>query len=25
LKINDHIIIDFGAVSLKVIGFEDQE
>jgi len=25
LKINDHIVIDFGAVSLKVVGFEDQE
>lgn len=24
LKIGDHIIIDFGAVCLKVIGFEDE-
>lgn len=24
LKVGDHIIVDFGAVCLKVIGFEDE-
>ena len=24
LKIGDHIIVDFGAVCMKVIGFEDE-
>lgn len=25
LKIDDHIIVDFGAVCMRVIGFEDQD
>jgi hypothetical protein len=24
LKVGDHIIVDFGAVCLKVVGFEDE-